>query len=225
METRSEVTATATGATSGTLQECRLIVEHSLPSAERETSLDASRAESGWTALALPAAPMVFDAAVSDGSPIAPFSASRTLNSSVLILEPVMGASLLPRLLAVAPEGSAVRINGLPAARLSLLRAGDRLQWRHDRIVHVALFNHEPTQHAGAHRAGKPCGICRATFAADALCYACVCGAAYHFDPAGPLNCAAMLTECSVCGRGIQSGSGYESLPEGCPSTVALAQV
>jgi hypothetical protein len=106
--------------------------------------------------------------------------------------------SAVPALLLVRPPEVRARINGLPAPRLALLRAGDLFSLEAGPLLTVEL---EPLPTRAALGPAR-CPLCRDTVQPGQQRLTCPCGCALH--AADDLNCAAMVSACPACGAALE---------------------
>jgi len=134
--------------------------------------------------------------------------------ASAVLLEASFAHRPQPRLLALTPGVQILRVNGQPAPRLAVLTERDTFQVNDDWIFHVAIFNRPRIGPPGPELIGRPCPVCLVPFAAGAKVQLCHCGAAFHCEEPGGLECIQMNAECQACGRPFVLTAGYTALPE-----------
>jgi len=129
------------------------------------------------------------------------------------IVQPLWSAQP-PRLLFLAEGHDAVRVNGVPAPRVTLLREGDHVQWNEEVAFQVAIFRRPRIGAPEAGQIGKPCPVCTLPVAESTRVYVCAhCGTAMHCEEIeGGFECARLRSECT-CGRPINFHAGYAQLP------------
>jgi hypothetical protein len=135
-----------------------------------------------------------------------------------LRFEPVRAARR-PALLMVTPTGvGRLRINGRPAPRVALLRAGDQLHLDGSMALHVVLKRKLEVVKPPSELVGRPCGYCRVPFTEETTIVVCECGVPLHFEgppkPEGERLECAQLAACPECQTELPCEAGELELPE-----------
>ncbi|MHC5211187.1 MAG: hypothetical protein ACYTG2_10755 [Planctomycetota bacterium] len=120
-----------------------------------------------------------------------------------------------PALLAAFPRRTRARLNGAPAPRLALLRAGDTLLLPGGASLRLALWCSPRKGPPAPEQVGQACAVCRVAFTPESTVLACaVCGAVLHEDSVGAagadrLDCASYAGSCPQCTRPLQTQEGW----------------
>lgn len=124
-----------------------------------------------------------------------------------------------PVLLLMSLQECPVRVNGLPAGPVNVLRSGDVVEVdRHS--LHVALWSYPYVGPAASAQIGVPCGYCRVAIVAKMRVYVCPqCQQVLHFqDETVPrdvrLECAKLASVCPDCQSPIMFTGGLDHVPE-----------
>lgn len=129
---------------------------------------------------------------------------------AAVALEPVMRSGLDLLLLLRGPAAE-LAVNGLPAARVAVLRCGDELWLGAGPPLFIDFYRAPPFMLADAEQSRSRCQLCRGAIEAGQRVFRCECGALAHADqgPAGAekLDCA--FGGCTSCARAIVTESGY----------------
>jgi hypothetical protein len=164
--------------------------------------------------LVVPATPSWLAPARRSGAPPRIVRRTQRASKSAIALEE-LDVGGRPALLAAFPRGTRARLNGAPAPRLALLRAGDALLLPGGAQLRLALWCTPVRGPAAPEQIGVPCAICRVAFTSEATVLACAaCGALVHDENAGiaggePLTCASYAGACPGCTRRLQTQEGY----------------
>ncbi len=137
----------------------------------------------------------------------------------ICTLEPVWFDSSLR--LAVLPSGTAtpLRINGQPPPLLSLLSEGDQLLLPGGVVLHLSVYHRPYVGPARPEHIGEKCLVCRTSFTAQSVLYACVCGSGMHHEEqpapgaAEALQCASTSSECPACHRPVVLEERFGHVP------------
>jgi hypothetical protein len=137
----------------------------------------------------------------------------RNRSSTDATLEPFINSHRQPRILATFPANSRPHLNGEPAPRIVVLRAGDQIQWEEGVAFQVAIYNRPHLGPPPPALVNKPCPVCRVPLAAMSTCILCSCGVALHCeaDEESGLQCAQLRRSCPVCTRPLALTEGYAS--------------
>jgi hypothetical protein len=135
-----------------------------------------------------------------------------------LSFEPVHVARRPALLVVTPPSVDRLRINGRPAPRVALLRAGDQLHLDGSCALHVVRKRRLAVVTPPTELVGRPCGYCRVPLAPETTIAICDCGVPLHLEqPPKPeserLECA-RLTACPECRQKFPSEAGELELPE-----------
>jgi len=111
-----------------------------------------------------------------------------------------------------------VRVNGLPAAELSVLRLRDEVRIGARDALHLTVWCETRIGPAPEERQGDLCPVCR-TPLAQAPVYQCPCGLFLHLmgdevPERDRLECARTRSTCSQCEQEIRLVGGYLYEPE-----------
>ncbi len=137
-----------------------------------------------------------------------------------LLFEPIL-VRRRPSLLVMTPNNVGMRINGLPAPRMALLRVGDELALDATTFLRIGEYRRMSFDKPPGDVVGQRCGGCRTPVAADALVYSCDCGELLHFEqPPKPederLECALVASQCPSCRDELPSPEGELRWGEPC---------
>jgi hypothetical protein len=139
--------------------------------------------------------------------------------AAVAALEPIRHDGQTYLALTALGECS-TRINGIPAPRSAVLRAGDRVLFEPDVALTVMLYHRPYVGPPDTEHVGQVCPLCRVAIAPEttiALCPAC--GAALHcegeeVDAENRLECARLGSGCPRCGAALSLKEGYAHVGE-----------
>ena len=139
-------------------------------------------------------------------------------SSPALCFEPVRVARR-PALLVVTPLSvDRLRINGRPAPRVALLRAGDQLHLDGSCALHVVRKRKLEVVTPPSDLVGRTCGYCRVPFVHETTIVTCECGVPLHLElppkPEGERLECARLSACPECREKVPSEAGDLELPE-----------
>jgi hypothetical protein len=201
-------------------QQIHLILEEHSPVEHGDRASAGARLGTGQApALVVPANPAWLVSSPNESPHLATAKPGGTATS--LLIEPVTQGQQL-RLLVVCPPDRRVRVNGIVAPWLVVLKEMDCIDLDADVTCHVSIFHQPSVGPASATLLGKECPVCRVPFTADSRAYTCACGAAMHHQDAGAvdsLQCAQLLSSsgCPVCRRPVVLEPGYRyALEVGC---------
>lgn len=122
-------------------------------------------------------------------------------------------------LLVAAPRRLRVRVNGLPAPAIALLRVGDQLRIGTWPVLHVSAYRRARIEPASGELLGRNCGLCRTALTEGTTVVVHECGVSFHLDaPTGgggePLSCATIAGDCPSCGKPVRTEDGWAWHPE-----------
>lgn len=169
----------------------------------------------------LPLAPGVTYVALPTTSAAVPVRSSRRRSKAAgaqVVMEP-LSIDGRPRLLAIAPPALRLRINGLPAPGIAVLRLGDELHVGGGPSLYVTEYRRPRIEVPSGELLERSCEVCRLPLTAETRVYLCSsCGSPLHLEgPERPpdvrLQCARM-GDCPGCGTPVSTASGYAWRPE-----------
>lgn len=171
-----------------------------------------------WASLPLPAGiSYVALPATPDAAPVrSPRRRSKAAGTQV-VLEP-LSVDGQGRLLAIAAPELGLRINGLPAPSVALLRLGDELHVGGGPPLYVTEYRSPRIEVPSGELLDRSCAVCRLSLTAETRVYICSgCGCPMHLEgPEVPvderLTCC-LLGDCP-CGAPVSTESGYAWRPE-----------
>jgi hypothetical protein len=125
-----------------------------------------------------------------------------------------------PRLLLVSAPGSGLRVNGLPAPPVALLKERDEIDFAEAPYrAHVTAYTGTCVGTPSEEDVGATCPICTKRIRADRKTYRCaVCGLVLHCEDDTPddpdaLPCAPLCDECPRCRTPVRTEAGYTYIP------------
>lgn len=139
-------------------------------------------------------------------------------DAALATFEPIVNGPTT-QLLMVGALGQAIRVNGHPATRLSVVQEKDHVQFDDEHAAYVTSYR-EP--HLGTpllHHLGKSCPVCLLKVEETAQVYVCwSCDTAIHHPlgdetDAQKLDCL-LAKSCPVCSAPVITVAGYSWMPE-----------
>ena len=121
-----------------------------------------------------------------------------------------------------AGDGPPMRVNGVLAGPVQLLRTADVIEFPHDGpVAHVTLFTRPYCGAARAEHVGRECPVCLTPIGPGVPVSVCAhCQSVMHewdesaSKPGESLECARMSPHCPVCSRPLVRKEGYVYVPE-----------
>lgn len=144
-------------------------------------------------------------------------SDARGADSNAAVLEPIRHE--YQPYLVMLPAGG-VRVNGLPAPPVAILRPGDRIRTGDEWLLHVSVLTGPRIGPPPEDEIGAECPYCRLKIAPDRTVAACPhCGTVYHCEgderpQQDRLECARLIAECYHCHKPMVLEERYESIPD-----------
>lgn len=139
-------------------------------------------------------------------------------NSDASVLEPIRH-EYHPYLVMLPADG--IRVNGLPAPPVTILRPGDQIRTGDEWLLHVSLLTGPRIGPPSEEQIGEECPYCRLKIAADRTVAACPhCGTVYHCEgeerqqEEDRLECARLVSECYHCHKPMVLEERYEYIPD-----------
>jgi hypothetical protein len=152
--------------------------------------------------------------AVDDLAPVQPDAAER----SVALRFEALAVEHSDALLMLAPPRLDVRVNGLPAPRITVLEVADQVQLA-GAVLHVTRYQSSATGPPAPEHIGRRCPICSVEIDADTRVHVHACGALLHAEEPGSkpeadlLQCAQLGT-CPDCDSSVALTTGLTYTPE-----------
>jgi hypothetical protein len=142
--------------------------------------------------------------------------------AGAVALEPVLVRNELLLALTVAGQEVGVRVGGIAAGPVRLLRPGESIDFAPDGpVVHVALFARPYVGPALEEHVGRECPVCLTTIEPLTRVLVCArCQAVLHeggesgVRAGETLECARMSPACPVCSRELIREEGYLDVSE-----------
>lgn len=130
----------------------------------------------------------------------------------------IVRAGSRPLVLLRRPAGSSIRVNGLPAPALTLLRLRDEVRIGERAALHLTAWRSPRLGPAPEEQAGDKCPVCRSKLG-KSRAYQCPCGHFLHLmgdevPEADRLECARLASRCPACEEEIRLKAGYLYEPE-----------
>jgi len=154
---------------------------------------------------------------VAAGKPPQVVADARKAGPNASVLEPIRHE--YHPYLVMLPAGG-IRLNGLPAPPVAILRPGDQIRTGDAWLLHVSLLTGPQIGPPSEEQVGEECPYCRLKIAAGRTVAACPhCGMVYHCEgeerpEQDRLECARLIAECYHCHKPMVLEERYEYIPE-----------
>jgi hypothetical protein len=149
-------------------------------------------------------------------------STSAGARAGAVVVEPLLVHNEPLLAMTIAQDGPAIRVNGLAAGPVRMLRIADVIEFPDEGpALHVTLFQRPFCGPAQPEHVGRECPICLRTVATGDWVLVCVhCRSVVHERAESgaksddSLECARMSPHCPVCSRLLVRKEGYVHVPE-----------